>query len=410
MKKINSLVKKIKEKSIKYIITETIPWIFYDIFDKYIFKIVKRVCIHKPLQNVIIIESHNDFDSNGGAFYDYLIKNGYNKKYKIIWFLRNKCPKKLPENVEGYRYNRISIKRNYYHCIAKYIICGHYMIPSVRDGQKSYFTTHGAFSLKAFKGNVNMPDGIDYILTPSNYLKPILADGYMIDYPNKRQILIGFPLHDVLYNNEAGDLKKLTNKDYNKTILWMPTFRKSVDGRVDSKMEQGLGIPIIKSEEIYQQLNDKLHQYNVLLIIKIHPMQDMRAVKIKSLSNIIVIDGNSVKKLEIDNYRLMKDTDALISDYSSVAYDYLHLDRPIAYTMDDAEDYKLGFLVDNPKEFMAGQIIYSYKDFDKFISEILQDKDTYKQKRNALSKKIWEYRDGNSCNRLARHMGIRPLS
>lgn len=63
-----------------------------------------------PLQDVIILESHNDFDSNGGAFYDYLIENGYNKKYKIVWFLRNKCPQHLPENVEGYRYNRVSIK------------------------------------------------------------------------------------------------------------------------------------------------------------------------------------------------------------------------------------------------------------------------------------------------------------
>ena len=43
----------------------------------------------KPLRDIIVIESHNDFDCNGGAFYDYLIDHGYNKKYKIVWLIKN---------------------------------------------------------------------------------------------------------------------------------------------------------------------------------------------------------------------------------------------------------------------------------------------------------------------------------
>ena len=50
-------------------------------------KIVFVFTKHKNLNDVIMIESHNDFDCNGGAFYNYLIKNGYNKKYKLLgWF------------------------------------------------------------------------------------------------------------------------------------------------------------------------------------------------------------------------------------------------------------------------------------------------------------------------------------
>ena len=141
----NKIILKIREKGIKHIFSETLPWLFYDIFDKPLGNFIKKIYLNKPLKDVIIIESHNDFDSNGGAFFDYLIKHGYNDKYKLVWFLRNKCPKILPHNVEGYRYNRLSIKRWYYYCIAKYIICGHYMIPSIREEQKSYYTTHGDF-------------------------------------------------------------------------------------------------------------------------------------------------------------------------------------------------------------------------------------------------------------------------
>ena len=119
-----------------------------------------------------------------------------------------------------------------------------------------------------------------------------------------------------------------------------------------------------------------------------------------------MLDGISVKKLGIDNYRLMKDMDALISDYSSAAYDYLHLNRPIAYTMDDAEDYKVGFLVENPKDYMAGTIIYNYEDLYSFIADVSNDIDDYKEKRKELSDKIWEFHDGKSCERLAKHMNI----
>ena len=40
-------------------------------------KIVLKITKNKKLKNIIVIESHNDFDCNGGAFYNYLIKNNY---------------------------------------------------------------------------------------------------------------------------------------------------------------------------------------------------------------------------------------------------------------------------------------------------------------------------------------------
>lgn len=54
--------------------------------------------------NTIVIESHNDFDFNGRAFYNYLVKNNYNEKYLIVWLLRNKnnAKRKKPKNVKTY--------------------------------------------------------------------------------------------------------------------------------------------------------------------------------------------------------------------------------------------------------------------------------------------------------------------
>ena len=76
-----------------------------------------------------------------------------------------------------------------------------------------------------------------------------------------------------------------------------------------------MGIPVIDNYDQYERLNEYLNDNNVLMIIKIHPMQDLSVVRIQTLSNIIVLDGKSVKQYGVDNYRLMKDTDALITDY-----------------------------------------------------------------------------------------------
>ena len=102
----------------------------------------------------------------------------------------------------------------------------------------------------------------------------------------------------------------------------------------------------------------------------------------------------------------MKDTDALISDYSSAAYDYLHLDKPIAYTMDDAKEYKLGFIVEDPFSLMAGHIIYNQKDFMKFIEDVLEEKDPYKFERKNLYDRVFKFHDGDSSKRIVEFLEI----
>ena len=95
----------------------------------------------------------------------------------------------------------------------------------------------------------------------------------------------------------------------------------------------------------------------------------------------------------------MKDCDALISDYSSAAYDFLHCNKPIAYDFSDVKNYKLGLVVSDPKELMAGNYISSFDDLIDFIEDIINNKDEYYEKRQDLRRKIFDYYDGNNCKR-----------
>lgn len=358
------------------------------------------------LKNTIIIESHNDFDENGGAFYNYLIKHHYNKKYKIIWLLKHKAPKNLPENVYSFPLYGPSWRRELIISRAKYILTDQDCIGSNRKEQISIYLTHGGFGLKKWRGKLTLPSNLSYALMTSKALNAVERYNDSIENTHVKSLILGFPEHDTLYKDSDMEIRKVTQKNFSKIILWMPTFRKGLNGRNDTTADTNLGIPIINNLDEYKKLNNYLAKNKALLIIKIHPMQDLSTVKIRSLSNIIVLKGKDVKRMNLNSYSLMKDTDALISDYSSAAYDYMHLNRPIGFTMDDVNNYKLGLIVDNPEKLIGGKIIKNNVEFLEFIQEVLNGEDTYKIKRNQVFNIVFDYHDGNSCERLARFLKL----
>lgn len=370
-------------------------------------KIVLKITKNKELKNIIVIESHNDFDCNGGAFYNYLIENNYNKKYKIIWLVRKKYKKKLPENVKCVQLYKPSLKKAYYMCMSKFFSYDCDVMPKLRDDQIVVFCSHGAGGLKNVKNNMRIPENINYILGQSKKYATIGAEQLSISPDDKRLVSIGYPSQDVFYDNDYEEIKKVTKRKFKKVILWMPTFRKGGGyNRNDSSKEQKLGIPLIQSIDSYNYINNILKELDILLIIKIHPKQNLEDLKIGDLSNIIVLTGERVKTINVDNYKLMKCTDALISDYSSAAYDYLQLDKPIAYVLDDMNEYKLGFVVEDIHQLIAGQEIYNMEDMVKFIKDVSNDNDIYIEKRRKIRDYIYDYHDGNSCERLTKLFGL----
>lgn len=370
-------------------------------------KTILKFTSGRPLKDIILIESHNDFDCNGGAFYQYLIDHHYNKRYQIVWLLKNRCAQKLPYNVTSVSLNKPSIRRAYYRSVSKFLTSDCYLNTKLRSDQKAFFFTHGGISLKNCKGMMRIPDEIDYVLAPSENYAPIMANQLDLPYPNDKFLFLGYPVHDCLHTPSSNEIQKVTKRKYKSVILWMPTFRKGGGrNRIDSTAEQPLGVPLVESEEQFQMLNALLAKLDCLLIIKIHPMQKKDTIRLKDCSNIKVLTGDTVKELKIDNYRLMKDTDALISDYSAVAFDYLHLDRPIAYVMADREEYKLGFVVEDPHEMMAGKEILKFEDMLDFIRDTAAGRDDYRQERMALSERLFQFHDGYSCKRIAEFMGL----
>lgn len=363
----------------------------------------------RPLENIIIFSSHNDFDTNGGAFYDWLIANKYNKKYKLVWLLRNNeyAPDNLPENVECYYWKYPNLKRDIRICTAKYFLADDWVQEKVRDEQKSLYCSHGIGGLKKVTGMIRLPESIDYVLMPAESYATVVAEQLSLSYPNSKCISVGYPLDDLLYMDNKSELLKVTKQNFSKIVVWMPTFRKGFKGdRVDGRWDTPLGIPLLSSIDEYELLNDLLKAHNMLLIIKLHPMQYIENIKITSLSNTCILDKYDLKRKQIDNYRLLSCTDALISDYSSAAGDYLHTDNPIAYVFDDMAEYKLGLISEDLDAFTAGDYIYNFNDLCSFLTDVACGHDEYKEKRKYLREMIFQYRDAQSSKRLAEFLRL----
>lgn len=365
----------------------------------------KKVKLH----NKIVIESHNDFDTNGGAFYEYLIEHGLNKKYKIVWLIKNRKPNNLPNNVVCFNYYRPSFRKAFHICTAKFFMADDLITNKVRKDQKSFFLTHGG-GIGFKRVDVPIPNSVDYILMPSEEFAPYALVNYHIPFPSEKLIYVGYPAQDYLYNSKdrGGELTKIIkDKKFRKCIIWMPTFRRGGgDWRNDSTAEQKLGIPLIDSLDKYEKLNRFLSMLNILLLIKIHPMQKLDNLGVDDRTNIKVLNKHRMKELNLDNYRLIADTDALISDYSTIAVEYLHTHNPIAFVLEDLDKY-IGLESKESIDLMVGDKIYTLDDMMEFIIKISDGVDEYKEKREALFNRTHKYHDGKSCERLAEFMGLK---
>ena len=152
----------------------------------------------KPLLDIIVIKSHNDFDCNGGAFYNYLIKNQYNEKYKIVWRLEHKNIMKLPYNVCAVNDCRPSIRRAFYLCRATYLLCDSGVLEKIRDDQLSYYFTHSGVAIKNVKRFMKMTKSLDFCLSPSKNYDAILRDQKNLS-DNTELLHLGFPFNDILF-------------------------------------------------------------------------------------------------------------------------------------------------------------------------------------------------------------------
>lgn len=356
--------------------------------------------------NKVFFDSFPDYSDNCRAMSDYLLETS---DYKIYWAV-----KIIPTFDTDARIHFVQKSDKW-----KYI---YHTLTS-----KYLFSTHGAFGWAnpkrqmfvcfwhgtMLKRIAYMQDPIRnkysnrsprYFSAPSEFYMPLFAKSFNRGVEDI--LLTGFPRIDfLLEDNDSFSKLGIDSSLYKKVIMYLPTFRQPMGGGYTDTNRNIFQDDVINflDESSLKKWNDFFDKHGILLMVKPHP-SDKNQLSNITYSNIRIVPHSVLLEKDIQLYSLLRYSDALITDFSSVYCDYLVLDRPIGFMLSDIDDYSKGrgFVFDKPLDVLPGFKIWGESDFVNFINEVSEDIDSTKQLRLKLQPMYNKYVDGCFCERIAR--------
>ena len=377
---------------IKNKITYLYYFLFYKIDDKMIF-----------------FESFygNSYSCSPKAIYEYVLNDERFKDYKFVWAFKN---------INKYTFDERTIlvksnSRKYYKYLSKskYWVVNLLINTGVKKKKNQVYVQcwHGT-PLKKLrydieKDNVlnsisevrkrNDLDAVkfDYFISPSKFCTEKFTSAFNLKKLNNENIFIekGYPRNDYLFNYKKSDIKRI-KKELNiplnkKVILYAPTFR---DNQVN---ENGYTYNV---ELDFNKLKNEFSEEYVILFRAHYFIANK--FDFKKYNNFVY----DVSKYE-DINELYIISDILITDYSSVFFDFANLKRPILFYMYDYNNYKNNlrdFYIDLKE--LPGPILKKEKTLIKEIKNIDNYSKKYKEKYEKFNKKYNYLDDGNATKRV----------
>lgn len=344
------------------------------------------------------------------AIYEYMLSNEKYKDFQFIWAFEK------PEKYANLTKNRNTKivkygKEEYEKCLAKakywifnyrvedhlypkknqiYVQCWHgtplkklgYDLKNTRNAMNSEDEIHNKYKTDAKK--------FKYILSPSKFASEKFSSAWNLKSIGKENSILeeGYPRNDFLYNFKQEDVKKIKQKLNiplnKKVILYAPTWR-------DNQHESNVGYTY-KTAVNFDLLKSKL-QDEYIILFRAHYLvaNSFDFGKYKDF----IYDVSNVDDIS----ELYVISDLLITDYSSVFFDYANLKKPIVFYMYDFDEYKdelRGFYVDI--EELPGKITKTEQELIKAIEETKDFQ--YDEKYEKFNKKFNYLDDGQVAKRV----------
>jgi CDP-glycerol glycerophosphotransferase len=211
-----------------------------------------------------------------------------------------------------------------------------------------------------------------------------------------RYAAIGYPRNDVLHREPTeGDLINVDRAAHDRAraaraagkrvILYAPTFRDA--NRAKWIVEAGLG-----------RVARELERRGDCLLVNLHPVEQPHAAELAP-----ALPGVTFVTPRTDLYPLLRQADALVTDYSSVMFDYLHLDRPILLFRPDHQDYteRSRKLFDAKLATLPGPVAPDAQALLNLLAKKDLPDASHAAARKALRDSLFDHHDGAAGQRLA---------
>lgn len=243
----------------------------------------------------------------------------------------------------------------------------------------------------------------DKITSYSNFYTTLLSACFTGDI-SKFEIT-GAPRNDYLFTSNGKEkLSELISVDITnkKIIYYMPTFRFNKYHTFISGNRSWTNIFGFESFNL-EEFDNFLKDNNILLVLKMHPYEEQYVKELLlnfETKNIALYLEDTSKG--IDFYETLNACDLLITDYSSVFYDYLLLDRPIIFTPVDLKEYEenAGFLYGPYDLWTPGDKAYNQTELQEYIISNLLNTEKYKHERERIKRVFHEFYDQHSTQRV----------
>lgn len=347
-------------------------------------------------------------DSPRAIFKGLLAREEFND-FTHVFAIRS--PKLSKENIKEFKnlpnvkiVRRTSLKYAKYLCTAKYIVCNS-SVPSyfVRREEQVYLNTWHGVPLKAMGyerpgQRVGATNNIEHNFLNTTHLiaanhftaERMFKKAYMLDgIYNGRLLDEPLPRTDILRNTSREEINKKLNKIGIKTdkkiILYAPTWKGRLFDDFDNDLDE------LKAAVKTLRSNIDTNEYNVYL--RVHYFLYRSISMDKELSKLCI-------PFTIDTDELLSVVDILISDYSSIFFDFLGTRRPILFYVPDIKEYSenRGFYI--PMEDMPGPVTETLEGITEYINNIDAINKEYKEKYEAMYNWCCSKEDGNVVNRV----------
>lgn len=364
----------------------------------------RKLFLKMPLNKKrVMFESFlgRNISGNPKYLYNQFVKENLDKEYELIWILNN-----IEEDIEGNckKVKRKSLKYYYYIATSKYWIFNCRQADEIKKRKGNIYlqTWHGTplKKLGMDMDNVSMAGQNDindykqkfynnsrrwdYLLAQNDYSKEIFKSAFAFD----KEILGGYPANDILYNenNEQGINKikeKLGIPKNKKVILYAPTWR---DDNFYKKGHYRMNIQL----DLDRMKKELGNEYIILLRMHYLITNNINIDKYKGF----VYDYSQ----GYDIQELYLVSDVLITDYSSVMFDYSNLNRQIIFFTYDIEQYRdslRGFYFDFEKE-APGPLVVDTEGVIDSLKSLENVNREYKEKKIDFYNKFCHIDDGRS--------------
>jgi len=346
------------------------------------------------------------------AIYEYMLNAPEYKDYKLIWgFIRPEDHKYLLNNRNTYIVKADSKEMDICLHEAKYWITNYRFEDHIVPTEEQVYVQcwHGTplkklgYDLKHSDNAMNSSSEIwskykvdaarfKYIISPSAFASEKFRSAWNLKEAGKTKAVleVGYPRNDMLMNcteEERQQIIKRLSIDARgrKVILYAPTWR---DNQYDPSSAGYTYDLKLDLEKMRDMLSD-----DYVMIFRMHYL----------IANSIDYDKYKGFIYDFSDYddinHLYLASDMLITDYSSVFFDYANLKRPMLFYMYDLEEYRddiRGFYFDIDE--LPGEII---TDENRLIEAIKEGGTEYDDKYRKFNSKYNYLDDGNAAKRAA---------